>query len=48
MKRAAPAILLLALAVGIVGGLVYAWTLDPIESYESAPHALRLKDKYVA
>jgi hypothetical protein len=47
MKRAAPVALLLALAAGVAGGLVYAWMLDPVESYESAPHALRLKDKYV-
>lgn len=47
MKRAAPAVLLLALAVGIAGGLGYAWLLDPIESYESTPDALRLEDKYV-
>lgn len=47
MKRAVPAVLLLALAAGIAGGLVFAWTLDPVESYESAPHVLRLEDKYV-
>jgi hypothetical protein len=47
MKRAAPIALLLALAVGVAGGLAYAWALDPIESYESSPDALRLKDKYV-
>jgi hypothetical protein len=47
MKRAAPVVLLLALAAGVAGGLAFAWALDPIESYESAPHALRLKDKYV-
>ena len=41
------AILLLALAIGVAGGLSYAWMLDPIESYESAPRALRLKDKYI-
>ena len=47
MKRAVPVVLLLALAVGIAGGLAYAWVLDPVESYESAPDALRLADKYV-
>ena len=47
MKRAVPVVLLLALAAGIAGGLVFAWTVEPIESYESAPDALRLKDKYV-
>ena len=26
---------------------MFAWTLEPIESYESAPDALRLRDKYV-
>jgi len=47
MKRAAPVVLLLALAAGIAGGLAFAWMLDPVESYESAPDALRLQDKYV-
>lgn len=48
MKRAVPvAILLLAFAVGIAGGLGYTWILDPIDSYDSAPDALRLEDKYV-
>ena len=47
MKRAVPAVLLLTLAVGIAGGLAFAWAFDPVESYESAPHALRLEDKYV-
>ena len=47
MKRAAPVALLLALAAGIAGGLAFAWTLDPIGAYESAPHVLRIKDKYV-
>jgi hypothetical protein len=48
MKRAVVLIvLLLAFVVGIAGGLGYTWILDPIESYESAPHELRLEDKYV-
>ena len=47
MRRAAPVVLLLALAAGVAGGLLYAWMLDPVESYESAPRALRLKDKYI-
>lgn len=48
MKRAVPVVLLmLALAAGIAGGLGYTWILDPVESYESAPQALRLEDKYV-
>lgn len=40
-------ILLLGFVVGMAGGLGYTWLLDPIESYESAPDALRLEDKYV-
>jgi hypothetical protein len=40
-------VLLLALAAGIAAGLGYTWVLDPIESYESPPQALRLEDKYV-
>jgi hypothetical protein len=47
MKRAAPVALLLALAAGVAGGLVFAWALDPIESYESAPHVLSIRDKYI-
>jgi len=48
MKRAVvPVVLLLALALGTAMGLGYTWILEPIESYESAPEALRLKDKYV-
>jgi hypothetical protein len=47
MKRVVPAVLLLALAAGIAGGLAYTWMLDPVDSYDSAPHALRLEDKYV-
>lgn len=47
MKRAVPVILLLTLVAGVAGGLLYAWMLDPINSYESEPHALRIEDKYV-
>jgi hypothetical protein len=47
MKRAAPAVLLLTLATGIGAGLIYTWILDPVETYDSAPEALRLEDKYV-
>ena len=46
MKRAAPAVLLLAFAVGVAGGLAYTWVLDPVETYDSAPRALRVEDKY--
>jgi hypothetical protein len=47
MKRAVPVVLLLTLAAGMAGGLLYAWMLDPINSYESEPDALRTEDKYV-
>ncbi len=33
--------------VGIAGGLVYTWVLDPIETYNTKPAALRTGDKLV-
>jgi hypothetical protein len=47
MKRAVPVALLLALVAGFVGGLLYTWLLEPIETYEGEPQTLRTKDKYV-
>ncbi len=47
MRRAGPALFLAAMAAGLAGGLIYTWILDPIESYESAPDALRVEDKMV-
>lgn len=46
MKRTALALLVvLATAAGLVGGLLYAWVLDPLDTYESAPGALYFDDK---
>ncbi|MEJ2736171.1 MAG: hypothetical protein P8189_21830 [Anaerolineae bacterium] len=47
MKRAAAALFLAAMAAGLAGALVFTWVLAPIESYESAPDALRIEDKMV-
>lgn len=47
MKRAVPVVLLLTVAAGMAGGLLYAWMLEPSNSYESEPDALRTEDKYV-
>ena len=47
MKRAAVALFVVATVAGLAGGLLYTWILDPIESYESAPDALRVEDKMV-
>jgi hypothetical protein len=47
MRWTAPALFLAAMAAGVVGGLIYTWVLDPIESYESAPDALCVEDKMV-
>lgn len=47
MKRSAPVILAVAMIVGLAGGLLYTWMLDPIESYDSKPDALRAQDKLV-
>jgi hypothetical protein len=47
VKRAAPIILAISAVVGLAGGLLYTWVLDPIESYDSAPDTLRARDKFV-
>lgn len=47
MKRSAPIILAVAMVVGLAGGLLYTWILDPIESYDSTPDTLRAQDKFV-
>jgi hypothetical protein len=45
MKRAVLAFFLPAVVAGVVGGLLYTWVLDPIETYETTPDALRFQDK---
>jgi hypothetical protein len=47
MKRSALIILAVSMVVGLAGGLLYTWILDPIESYDSPPDALRTQDKFV-
>ncbi|MGC9333954.1 MAG: hypothetical protein ACP5JJ_07395 [Anaerolineae bacterium] len=47
MRRAVLLLYLLAMAAGMGGGLLYTWYLEPVESYESAPDALRDCDKFV-
>jgi hypothetical protein len=47
MKRAALVVLALTMAAGLAGGLLYTWVLDPIESYDTTPDALRAEDKLV-
>jgi nucleotide-binding universal stress UspA family protein len=48
MKRTVQALLVaLAVALGLGGGLVYTWILDPVEYYDSAPDALDFEDKLV-
>lgn len=47
MKRSAPIILAVSMVVGVAGGLLYTWILDPIESYDSSPDTLRAQDKFV-
>jgi hypothetical protein len=47
MKRAMPVVLILAMALGLAGGLVYAWGLDPVEIKGTTPKALRTRDKIV-
>jgi hypothetical protein len=45
MKRATPIALILAMAVGLAGGLVYTWGLDPVQIKDTTPKTLRLRDK---
>jgi hypothetical protein len=47
MRRVAPIVLGLTLALGIAGGLVYTWILDPMEIRNTTPDALRTSDKLV-
>ena len=45
MKKVLPALLLLAVAAGVAGGLFYTWVLDPVEIYDTTPGALRVSQK---
>lgn len=45
MKRATPFVLIVAVAVGLAAGLVYAWVLDPIEIRDSMPKTLGSRDR---
>lgn len=47
MRQIAPIILAVAMVVGLAGGLLYTWILDPIEHYDSTPNNLRARDKFV-
>lgn len=47
MRRIGPIILVVAMAVGLAGGLLYTWVLDPIENRSSTPNSLRARDKLV-
>lgn len=40
-------LLALATLVGLAGGLAYTWGVDPIESFDSRPDALRTEDKLI-
>lgn len=46
MKRATLGVLVLVmLALGVAGGLYYAWMIDPVDSYRTSPDALHAEDK---
>lgn len=46
MKRPTLGVLVLAmLALGVAGGLYYAWMIDPVDSYRTSPDVLRAEDK---
>jgi hypothetical protein len=47
MRRAALLVLALTMVVGLAGGLLYTWVLDPIEWYDTTPDALCTEDKLV-
>lgn len=48
MKGAIWALLIgLALVVGLAGGLLYTWLVDPVEYYDAAPDTLYDEDKLV-
>jgi hypothetical protein len=38
---------ILALAIGLAGGLVYTWVFAPVEYYDTAPDSLHVQDKGV-
>lgn len=45
MKWLLPALLLLAVAAGVAGGLFYTWVLNPLAVYDSSPAALHAEAK---
>jgi hypothetical protein len=45
MKRAMLFVLILVMAVGLAGGLLFSWVLDPVEIRDSAPKSLGPRDK---
>ncbi len=47
MKGWHSALLLLAVAAGLAGGLLYAWVLNPTQVHDTRPRALRAGDKLV-
>ncbi|MBN1658815.1 MAG: hypothetical protein JXA93_10455 [Anaerolineae bacterium] len=47
MKRAIPALLLLATAAGAAGGLYYSWVVDPVDYIDAPPGTLRASDRQV-
>lgn len=47
MRRRLPILLGLTLVVGVAGGLVYTWVLEPVEVRSTTPDALRTPEKLV-
>jgi len=48
MKPAILAIIIIVMvAIGVAGGLLYTWVLDPVEYYDTAPDALHIQDKSI-
>ena len=42
-----PLLMALALAVGLAGGLLYTWVLDPVECDQASPDSLAVEEKLV-
>lgn len=47
MKWIVGGVLVLTVAVGLAGSLLYTWLLDPIEELDAPPDSLRFEDKLI-
>jgi hypothetical protein len=47
MRRSTLVLIVLAAIAGVAGGLFYTWVVDPVEYYDTAPHALYAQEKAI-